>query len=329
MNVRGIFLVLFGAVVLAAALRAQSAEDYLDAANVKLDKKDTVGALADLDRAIALKPDYRQAYQLRSELRRDKDLPGAISDLDHVIAAYSAGANEPKPDGITTSSPSSADTTRANLYMTRAAMKRLSDDLDGALADYDRAIAIYPANGYNYSTRGMARQEKGNLIGAIADYSTYKELTGDQAGTRAPVVQVGPSGIRTPVARPANPIHLYLYFALCRLETGPAVQELKLLVPEWRDGFTKTAGLYLTGGATEEEMLAKASEGDAEMVSRQQCQAYYYVGMRRLIVRKPDEAKLLFERCLATGQKLLTEYRFARSELARLSGPAEAVLKAN
>src|SRR5262245_17139890 len=49
-------------------------------------------------------------------------------------------------------------------------------DLDGAIADYTKAIEIDPRFGDPYQNRGVARRAKGDLDGAIADYSKAIEI---------------------------------------------------------------------------------------------------------------------------------------------------------
>ena len=51
-------------------------------------------------------------------------------------------------------------------------------DLDGAFADYTKAIEIDPRNPIAYSNRGNAREDKGDLDGAIADHKKAIEVDG-------------------------------------------------------------------------------------------------------------------------------------------------------
>ncbi|PSB40163.1 serine protease, partial [Chamaesiphon polymorphus CCALA 037] len=67
--------------------RSLKADDYFALANQKYDKGNYRGALADYDRAIALKPDYAKAYRARSTVKSSKlnDSRGALADLDRAI----------------------------------------------------------------------------------------------------------------------------------------------------------------------------------------------------------------------------------------------------
>lgn len=58
-------------------------------------------------------------------------------------------------------------------YLSRGLDRHLRGDLAGAIADYNRAISLYPDNvsqAVAYLTRGSARKDQGDLAGAIADY---------------------------------------------------------------------------------------------------------------------------------------------------------------
>jgi tetratricopeptide (TPR) repeat protein len=58
----------------------------------------------------------------------------------------------------------------------RGLARQAKGDLDGAIADYNRAIELDPKVPYVYDYRGFARRDKGDLDGAIADYNTAIEL---------------------------------------------------------------------------------------------------------------------------------------------------------
>ncbi len=57
-------------------------------------------------------------------------------------------------------------------FSARGLKRHSAGDLDGALADYDKALDIDPANHQACYRRALARQAKGNLSGALADYNT-------------------------------------------------------------------------------------------------------------------------------------------------------------
>src|SRR5262245_55759150 len=58
-----------------------------------------------------------------------------------------------------------------NLYYFLGGLARYNlGDLAGALADYDRAIALKPDEATTYNNRGLVRSELGDLAGALTDF---------------------------------------------------------------------------------------------------------------------------------------------------------------
>jgi tetratricopeptide (TPR) repeat protein len=66
-------------------------------------------------------------------------------------------------------------------YYNRAQAKRLKKDAGGAIADYTRAIELGSKNPAAYNNRGNARSENNDRDGAIADYTQAIELKPDYA----------------------------------------------------------------------------------------------------------------------------------------------------
>ena len=66
-------------------------------------------------------------------------------------------------------------------YYNRAQAKRLKKDAAGAVADYTRAIELGSTNPAAYNNRGNARSENNDRDGAIADYTRAIELKPDYA----------------------------------------------------------------------------------------------------------------------------------------------------
>ncbi len=61
-------------------------------------------------------------------------------------------------------------------FSKRGVAKEKKGDLVGAIADYSKAIELDPKDTIAYFNRGGAKQMKGDLDGAIADYSKAIEL---------------------------------------------------------------------------------------------------------------------------------------------------------
>src|SRR5437870_8040168 len=66
-------------------------------------------------------------------------------------------------------------------YYNRAQARRLKNDTAGAIADYTRAIELGSTNPAAYNNRGNARAENNDRDGAIADYTRAIELKPDYA----------------------------------------------------------------------------------------------------------------------------------------------------
>jgi tetratricopeptide (TPR) repeat protein len=67
-------------------------------------------------------------------------------------------------------------------YARRASERRIHGDLEGALAEYDKALAADPRSAEIHVKRGGVRRAKGDLEGALADYDAAYAL--DPASVR-------------------------------------------------------------------------------------------------------------------------------------------------
>jgi len=61
-------------------------------------------------------------------------------------------------------------------FFNRGYAKQAKGDLDGAIADYTHALELDPKHASVYNNRGNAKRAKGDLDGAIADYARALEL---------------------------------------------------------------------------------------------------------------------------------------------------------
>jgi tetratricopeptide (TPR) repeat protein len=71
---------------------------------------------------------------------------------------------------LPTAVPRSQTRDRASQYYQSGLARKAKGDLDGAIADYSKAIEINPRYAEAFVNRGVARKAKGDLSGAIADY---------------------------------------------------------------------------------------------------------------------------------------------------------------
>ena len=67
--------------------------------------------------------------------------------------------------------------TTARDYCNRGVARQKKGDLDGALADFGRAIELNPQDATAYNNHGLAQMAKGDLDGALADYDRALQIS--------------------------------------------------------------------------------------------------------------------------------------------------------
>ncbi len=264
----------------ALAFDPKIAEAYFYRGNAKSTNHDLDGAIADFSQALSLNPKLAAAYGNRGLARQNKgDLEGASADYTQALAL------DPKI---------------ASAYFNRALIEAQKDDLDSAIADSTQALYLDPKNAQAYYTRGFAKLTKGNLDGAQTDLKAFSDL----------------------VPRDHNADHARLYlWLIAKAQNGStdADQELSsALESSWNspadDLITKTAAFFLNR-LNEADYLAGAASADAKIDQAQHCEAWYFAGMKRLLMGDKKGAIDAFQQCLATGQKYYCEYILAQAEL--------------
>jgi len=124
---------------------------YINLGNIYSGKGNDEKAISDFDQAIALDPDYAEAYRERGITYGNKgDLDQAIADLSKAIELF----------------PDFADAyhDRGNVYSGKG-------DIDNAISDLNQAIIIDPNFAEAYHDRGDVYNTKGEIDNAIADYN--------------------------------------------------------------------------------------------------------------------------------------------------------------
>jgi TonB family protein len=149
-------------------------------------------AIADDTQAIALKPDYAEAYDNRGFAYDDKGLyDQAIADYTQAIAL--------KPD-------------YADAYVNRAWVYHQAGRDAQGLPDAEKAVALASSNAFDIEIRAEIYEKLGRRDEAIADYRAALKLQPDLKSaldglkriTATPAVAPGPSAVQ-PVAMIANP----------------------------------------------------------------------------------------------------------------------------
>lgn len=160
----------------AIELNPQDPIPYMNRGIIKgYNLNDISGALADYDRAIELNPQYDMVYYNRGLLKKEKlnDKIGAIEDFQQVVNLsreqddMSSYQYAIAIDRLIELNPQDAVS-----YNNRGVLKHNSNDIQGTLADYNKAIELNPQDANTYKNRGILKQNNLNDIqGALADYN--------------------------------------------------------------------------------------------------------------------------------------------------------------
>jgi aldose 1-epimerase len=147
-------------------------------------KGDFDKALADYDQAIKLEPTYAEAYFNRALAYAAKsDFEKALADYKQVIGldprtpeGYKDwGRAEDKEGRVKTVEQLEQTLLQAKpdaqQHFRQGAALHKEGTLDQALAEYDKAVELYPRYPEVYYNRGLAYRHKDDLVKAIADYS--------------------------------------------------------------------------------------------------------------------------------------------------------------
>jgi|GEM_PF-1202641 len=225
-------------------------------------------------------------------------------------------------------------------YFKRGTAKGVKGDLDGAIADLNRAIEINPKYGGAYTNIGLARKKMGDLDGAIAAYNRAIEFN--------PEISEAYSGLADCNYLKSNWVEalsayrrnseltkhgelqdycqLSIWIIRTRLGEGQAADKelADHLEKGWNsapnDWVSKVAG-HLLGTVTEADLFAAAGTPESHKADCQFCEAWYYAGMKKILLGDKKAATEDFRKCLATKQNHFTEFKFAEAELNALAKP--------
>lgn len=153
----------------AVRLKPKYAEAFNGRGSVYLDKHDYDHAIADFDRAIQLKSDYAEAFANRGRTYRD------LGDSDRAIAEFDRAIE--------------LDPVALDAIFSRAIAYEGKGDNDRANADYDRIIAYAtqalqqwaPNDPIVFLARGLAYDRKDDYENAISDFNQAIRLKPDFA----------------------------------------------------------------------------------------------------------------------------------------------------
>lgn len=290
---------------------------YYGRGRIKLGQDDRAGALADFNRAIELDPNEAVTYHARGFIKRQQgDLAGALADFNQAI--------ERNPE-------------YTQVYSQRATLRSGQGDIEGAIADLNRVIELNPQAVLALSQRGLAKTDQGNLESAITDYQRalsldskfapayfYRGMTHYVAQRWAEAVTDFRTRCEYDEKDQEYP-HFFIWLSRARLgETQAADQELSDFLadrpaktsPDW----PARIGEFLLGRLPEAQFLAAAeASSDPNTTRDQQCEAWFYVGTKKLLAEDKTAAAGYFRKCVAAGQYSFAEHRFAKAELEAIA----------
>ena len=134
---------------------------YLGRAHISLERKDTVSALADIDKALQINDKAVNGYIMRAGIAIDSDgdYESALADIDKAIKLLPRNAG---------------------LYINRAYLRYRLDSYNGAMSDYDYALTIDPLNYVALFNRGLLLMEVSANDLALEDFNRVLELEPDE-----------------------------------------------------------------------------------------------------------------------------------------------------
>ena len=136
------------------ALYPSNYEAHLNRGRYLVLRGDTAGAIADLDKAIAVDHRRAPAYALRAILQAiyTHDYDAAQTDIDHALRL------EPNTPA---------------LLVNRAMIRYYKEDLRGAMIDYDKVVELDPTNLMARYNRGLLSFAVGAKNDALNDFDYY------------------------------------------------------------------------------------------------------------------------------------------------------------
>jgi serine/threonine protein kinase/WD40 repeat protein/tetratricopeptide (TPR) repeat protein len=178
--------------------------------------------------------------------------------------------------------------------------ERAKGDVDGAMANYTKAIELDPKYPWAYHDRGCLRYDSRAFAEALLDF-------------RRPVELDSPSDL-------SDYARFRIWLVRARLgEAEAATAELQTYLAVRSTGkpddWPSKIGRFLAGRLAEADFLAAARNVDARMEAGQLCEAYFYAASKHLVAGDKAKAKDYFEKSIATDKNGYTEHASAVADL--------------
>ncbi|GAB2177803.1 hypothetical protein DLREEDagr8_33610 [Dongia sp. agr-C8] len=279
-------------------------------------------AAADFTEFLRLRPESSAALRARAGAYSDlKQYDKAAKDYDDAIERDMADRDPGLPFSYVA---------RGNFF------SQLGRDTE-ALADFDRAIALYPSASSAHSGRAYALLQQGDYKGAIKSFDQavkYNDKASFALGGRASVYQVlGDHAASLRDYRqaveldPSEPFIKLLYFVeqLHAGQTEAAKQNFAAFAADSRyEDWPRTLAQFFAGeiDAAAVERAAAEATTDFEKMARA-FDRDFYLGQAALIAGNNAEAVKRLGAVVATGERQYMEYNIAAAEVAKLKGVAQ------
>jgi len=258
----------------AIAQNSSDTKALLHRAALRARQNDANGALSDLDAVIRIEPGNAVALSLRSGVRATlKNYEGALADAGGAIA-----------NGMRT----------AQMYVTRARLRRAQGDYARAIEEYDEALKLDPRHQGALHGRGHHLFNVSRFEAAENDFAT--------------LLAIRPSGFDS------------IWLSLSRSRRGldgNAVLErgvAKLKDGEWPAPILQ----YLLGRLDGEALMAATANVDDGKRKSQECEARFYMAARLIAVGRNSAARPLLEKARDECPRNYVEYDAALAELTKL-----------
>jgi lipoprotein NlpI len=273
-------------------LNPKSADALYHRGITKAAQDDMDGAIADYSQALQIDSKMSLAYYYRGLARHSKgDLDGAVGDYNLAVQM------DPK---------------YALAYFNRGLIRMQKDDIDGAIVDSGRALELDPHLIQSYYNRGLGRLAKGALDAALSDMKTFCVLA--------------PQDAYTDYAR--------LYIWLIRTQQNQLAEANQELTQAMNSGWNGSAdsmvtkiGEFLLGQISESDLIAASASPIPVKDQGQRCEAWYFIGMRRLEAGDRETAAADLQKCVETQKTDYCEYILAQEQLKTLSPAGAATSK--
>lgn len=233
-------------------------------------------AMADFNKALQIDPKYAVAYANRGFTHQaEKNLPAAEAEYTEAIRL----------------DPNSA------LFHSLRGTCRLSQlNNMGAIEDYNQAIRLDPQNPVAQADLGFAKFFSRDLPGAIASFDQSVSMDANM--------------------RYLNPWRVWVLVLQGKLDAVKPILEASQKKGEAEQDWIDQLVLFLNGKISEQDLvkfIEKSTEkvADPNYKNAQLCEAYYFIGERRLLAGDKDSAVAFFQQVTKLNTTDLSAYRGA------------------